>query len=194
MIYKPATAAQTEGLRDSLKADAATGYIPLSDARIAELTTLATKVGARIHILRRVRVQQDRDWQVAINLAGPNTPFDYKVRKSKVSMRYPPISKAVVEKDIVLLNYSKGDSNWDKVTAWGNEAKVKATNPREVFAIGEQHPTLHSTLGQNSMYVVTLTGGSRRACCVWWSVSRREADLYWVCFFDRSDIWFAFCE
>ncbi len=225
MSYKPVTTPQTENLRkvandkkvgralfqqaldngsfarflDSLKADEQTGYTPLSDERIAELTKKAASVGARIHVLRRVRVQQDREWQEAINLAGPNTPMDYNVRKPEVSAQYQPVSKVMVEKDIVLLNYSKGDGNWDKALAWGKEAVLKSTNPREVFAIGAQHPTLHTTIGQNPMYVVAPTEcafeGYRYACYVWWHDSDREAPLGWVSrFFDHSGGWFAFSE
>lgn len=182
---------------DQLKADEATEYVPMSDARIAELTELAAKQGARIHILRRVKVKQDRDWQEAINLAGPNTPMDYNVRKPEVSAQYQPVSSKVVEKDIVLLNYPNGDG-WDKALAWGDEAKLKRTVPRETFAIGEQHPTLHNTLGQNPMYVAATTkctfGGFPGACCVWWGGSRRKADLLWVSYFDYSYDWFSFCE
>ncbi len=224
MSHKPVTTAQAEGLRkianekqvgralfqqaldngsfvhflDSLKADEATEYVPLTDARIEELTSLATKAGARIHILRRVRVKQNREWQEAVNLAGPNTPNHYNVRKTEVSAQYQPASNKEIETDIVLLNYPKGDGNWDKGTAWGKEAKLNATNPREVFAIGEQKPDLHTILGQNPMYVVAPIecsfGGGRRACCVWWRASEREADLDWLGYFYDARVWFAFRE
>lgn len=183
---------------DSLKADEEMEYTPISDERIAELTNKAAAVGARIHVLRRVRIQQDREWQEAINLAGPDTPSDYNVRKGEVSGQYQPVAKKVVEKDIVLLNYSKGDGNCDKATAWGKDALLKNTNPREVFAIGEQHPTLHHTLGQNPMYVVAPTEcsfeGFRLACSVWWDASARRAYLLWVGRFGLARGWFAFSE
>lgn len=224
MSSKPVTTAQAEGLRkianekqvgralfqkalddgsfakflDSLKADEATEYVPLSDARIEELTALATKAGARIYILRRVRVKQDRDWKEAIDLAGPNTPSHYNVRKAGVSVQYQPASNKEIETDIILLNYSKDDGNWDKCTAWGKEAKLNATNPREVFAIGEQKPNLHTILGQNPMYVVAPIecsfGGSRDACCVWRDDSLREANLSWISLFHDARGCFAFRE
>ena len=224
MKYNPVTVGQAEGLRkvandkkvgralfqqaldngsvarflDSLKADEQMEYAPLSDKRIAELTKLATAVGARIHVLRRVRVQQDRDWQESINLAGPNTPMNYNVRKPEVSAQYQPVSKKTVEKDIVLLNYPKGDGYWDKATVWGQGASLKSTNPREVNAVGEQYPTLHNTLGQNPMYVVAPMecsfGGHRNACYVWWDGSGRGAGLSWVSCFDDAGAWFAFSE
>ena len=224
MSHKPVTTAQLEQVRkmakekgvylslfqqaldngsvgrflDSIKADEATEYVPLSDARIEELTALATKAGARIHVIRRIRVKQNREWQEAVNLAGPNTPSHYNVRKSQVSAQYQPTANKEVEMDIVLLNYSKGDGNWDKGTAWGKEAKLNATNPREVFAIGEQKPDLHTILGQNPMYVVAPIecsfGGNRDACYVWWNDSEREASLPWVSYFNDAYDWFAFRE
>jgi hypothetical protein len=224
MSHKPVTTAQLEQVRkmakekgihlplfqqaldngsvgrflDSIKADEATEYVPLSDARIEELTALATKVGARIHVLRRVRVKHNREWQEAVNLAGPNTPDHYNVRKSEVSGQYQPTSNKEIETDIVLLNYSKGDGNWDKGTAWGKEARLNATNPREVFAIGEQKPDLHTILGQNPMYAVAPTectfGGGRSACYVWWYGCLREAALPWVSNFRGARAWFAFRE
>lgn len=183
---------------DQLKADEETEYVPISDARIEELTALATKAGARIHVLPRIRVKQNREWQEAVNLAGPNTPSHYNVRKTEVIAQYQPASNKDIETDIVLLNYSKGDGNWDKGTAWGNEAKLKATNPREVFAIGEQKPDLHTILGQNPMYVVApiecAFGGDRRACYVGWDGSGREASLDWISYFIDAHGWFAFRE
>jgi hypothetical protein len=173
-------------------------YTPMSDERIAELTALAKKHGgARLHILRRVKVKQDRDWQEAINLGGPNTPMDHIARKPEVSVLYQPVSSQIVEKDIVLLSYPNGDG-WDKAMVWGEEAKLKKTVPRETFAIGEQYPTLHNTLGQNSMYVAATTkctfGGYPRACSVWWRDSDREAVLRWVSYFDNSSGWFSFSD
>ena len=173
-------------------------YTPLSDARIAELTKLAEADGARIHVLRRVHVQQDRDWQEAINLASPNTPMEYHVRKSEVSAQYQPVSNNTVEKDIVLLEYPKGDGSWNKAIAWGQGASLKPNNPREVFAIGGQFPTLNNTLGQNPMYVVAPIecsfGVGPNACGVWWDDSGRWVCLGWISNFVFAYVWFAFSE
>ncbi len=221
--YIPVTVAQVEGLRkvandkkvglalfqkaldngsfarylDSLKADEQMEYTPLSDKRIAELTKMATSVGARICVLRRVRVQQDRDWQDSINLVGPSTPMNYNVRKPEVSAQYQSVSKKTVEKDIVLLNYLKG-GDWNKATMWGQSTFLKAANPREVFAVGEQYPTLNKTLGQDLMCLVAPIEctffGNRRACFVWWLDSDRKADLSHVNSFYDTYAWFAFSE
>ena len=180
---------------ESLKGRKVRGYVPISEARIAELTELATKVGARIHILRRVRIKRDCEWQEAVNTAGLNTPEHYNVRK--VGSLYLPNGMGEVEKDLVMLNYPQGGS-WDKALAWGQAAKLKKTVPREVFAVGGQFPTLYNNLGTDQMYTVATTEclfeGSRQACFVWWVVSGREAGLLWVSYFGVALVWFVFSE
>ncbi len=221
MSLKPVTTAQAEGLRkianekhvgrtlfqkaldkgsfayflDSLKVDEESEYVPLSDARIEELTALATKAGARILVLHRIRVKQNREWQEAVNLAGPNPQSNYNVRNTEVGVRYRPISNKDIITDIVLLNYPKGDGSCDKGIAWGKEAKLNAANPREVFAIGEQKPDLHINLKKNPMYVVSPDSSYKNyACCVLWDGSCRGAGLFWVSHFDDEYDWFAFRE
>lgn len=161
------------------------------DSLKVELTDIEAPKGARVHILE-VEVEQDREWQAAVNAAGPNTPNDYNVRK--VGDLYAPVGKGKVKEKLILLNFPNG--NWDKAIAWAEAKGLKRTHPREAFAIGEQHPKLHEQLGQNPMYAVATTdcsfGGGRRACCVWWSDSERGADLRWVEFFGRAYVWFVF--
>lgn len=173
-------------------------YIPLSDERIAGLTKMATAVGARIHVLRRVRVQQDCDWHHSIDRVSPSTPMNYNVRKPEVSVQYPPVSQKTVEKDIVLLNYPESDGNWDKAITWSQCASLKPTNPREVNAVGEQYSTLNDTFVQHSMYVVAPVecafGGLREVCYVWWNDSDRGADMNGISYFGDSSDWFAFSE
>lgn len=96
--------------------------------------------------------------------------------------------------DMVLLNYPKGDGNWDKGIAWGKEAKLNAANPREVFAIGEQKPDLHTNLKINPMYVVAPDSYNSYACCVLWDGYDRGAGLFWLSHFDDAYDWFAFRE
>lgn len=155
--------------------------------------TLTPPDGARLHTVR-VKVKLDCPWQEAIDIAGPNTPADYNVRK--VADLYPPTGTEEVEEDIILLNFPQGDGNWDKALAWARGAGLKNTVPREVFPIGKQHPKLRTTLGVNPMYVVATTacifGGNRYACYVWLGGSEREARLHWLSFFDDSGVWFAF--
>ena len=114
-----------------------------------------TPSGTRIYVVH-IKYQQNRSWQEAINVAGPNTPSDHNVRK--VEGFYPATGIETIEEDLILLNYPSGDGNWDKALSWAQGAKLKNTVPREVFAVGEQHPNLHRTFGQNpTMYVVATT-------------------------------------
>lgn len=146
----------------------------------------------RIHAVR-VKVKLDRPWQEALSAAGPNTPDNYNVRK--VGDQYPPTGNKEVEEELVMVNYPKGDG-YDKALAWAQTQGLENTVPREVFAIGEQHPTLHVELGLDPMYVVATTecsfGGDRRACYVWWDGSARKADLRWVGGFVSAFDWFVF--
>ena len=162
-------------------------------------TNFAPPLGARLHTVR-VKYDPSRPWQEAVNAAGPNTPSDYNVRK--VGELYLPTcgrnsaEEKLVEVELIMLNYLNGGGGWDKALAWGQTAGLKQTSPREVFAIGEQHPRLHKTLKVNPMYAVATTecsfDGRRQACRVWWCDSGRWAFLRWVSCFVGSDGWFVF--
>jgi len=151
--------------------------------------------GARIYVVR-VRYSPKRDWQDAINAAGPNTPVSYNVWE--VGDQYPSSDEEEIGKDIILLNYPSGNGGWDKANDWAKNVGLKRTCPRQVFVVGERHPNLHKQLGCNPMYVVAteecLFVGRRDACCVWWRDSRRGADLSWIEDFDGSNGWFAFSK
>lgn len=162
------------------------------DTLKVDSTALTPPPGARLHTVR-IRFKPDREWQESINAAGPNTPSDYNVRK--VGDQYPPTGTEAIEEDLILLNFSNGDG-FDAALAWAKSKQLENTVPREVFAIGEQHPKLHKELGQNPMYVAATKEctfvGDRFACYVWWDDSEREADLSLVENFDSSNDWFAF--
>lgn len=149
--------------------------------------------GARIHTLR-VRTKLDSEWQAAINAAGPNTPDHYNVRR--VEDQYAPTGTGHVVEEFILLNYPNGDGSWGKALAWAKAKDLKNTDPRRVFAVGKEHPTLHTELGCDPMYVVATTEctfeGDHSACYVWWNGSKREANLNWVSNFGNSNDWFAF--
>lgn len=158
-------------------------------------TALILPPGARIHTVR-IRFKPDREWQEAITAGGSDTPDNFNVRK--VGGLYPPTSTGEIEEDLLLLNYSAGDGNWDKALAWAKSQKLRNTVPRQVFAIGEQHPKLHEQLGQNPMYIAATEEctfeGNRDACYVWWRGSKREARLRGVGNFAYSCDWFAFSK
>ncbi len=160
-----------------------------------ELTDIEPPTGARVHVLE-VEVEQGREWQSAVNAAGPNTPSNFNVRK--VGDQYAPVGKGKVKEKLILLNFLNGDGNWDKAIAWAEAKGFKRTHPREAFAIGEQHPKLHEQLGQNPMYAVATTDCSfesvRSACCVSWFDSECGAFLRWVGDFGYANAndWFVF--
>lgn len=194
---------QTDAVRDMANAKGVTRaqfQAAQDDGRIARFldtlkvdpTALTPPPGVRLHTVR-IRFKPDREWQESINAAGPNTPSDYNVRK--VGDQYPPTGTEEIEEDLILLNFPNGDG-FDAALAWAKSKQLENTVPREVFAIGEQHPKLHEELGQNPMYVAATKectfGGDRGACCVWWDGSERGVDLDWVSGFDNSSDWFAF--
>jgi hypothetical protein len=207
MSHKPVTTAQTDGLckvanekkigralfQEAIDNGSFAKFLDSLKVPAKDVTEIRPPEGARIHTVR-VKVKHDRPWQEAIDAAGPDTPNDYNVRK--VGDLYAPASTEEVEEDLILLNFPKGNGNWDKALAWAQSVGLKNTVPREAFAIGEQHSELHRTLGQNPLYVVATTEctfeGDRRACNVWWDDSGREARLGWVGFFGNSSDWFAF--
>lgn len=196
------TSNQTDAVRNMANAKGVTRaqfQMAQDDGRIARfLDTLKVDPtaptplpGARLHTVR-IRFKPDREWQEAINAAGPNTPSDYNVRK--VGDQYPPTGTEEIEEDLILLHFPNGDG-FDAARAWTQTKQLEDTVPREVFAIGEQHPKLHEELGQNPMYVAATkecTFKGRLACYVWWDDSERGANLSWVGSFDNSRVWFAF--
>ncbi|KKU93513.1 MAG: hypothetical protein UY53_C0008G0011 [Parcubacteria group bacterium GW2011_GWA2_50_10] len=149
--------------------------------------------GGRVHILR-VLVQLDREWQEAINAAGPDTPADYNVRK--VGNQYPSHGVGIVEAEVILMNFGPDGGNWDRAIAWASQYGLKRTSPRHVFAIGEHNPWLHHELVVDPVYVVATEEcafeGYRNACRVWWRRSQRKCGLYWVEVCGYSSDWFAF--
>jgi hypothetical protein len=149
--------------------------------------------GGRLHFIK-VKVQFNQEWQAAVNAAGPNTPDNYNVRK--VGDLYQPTGTGVVEEELILLNYPKGDGNWNKALAWAEQFQLRRTDPRRVFAVGECHPNFNQDVGINPTYVVATEDcsfdGDRRACFVWWGDSKRKADLFWVSYYGYAHDWFAF--
>ena len=149
--------------------------------------------GGRIHILR-VPVNPAREWQEAINAAGPNTPRNYDIRK--VGNLHPPQSGEPKEKEIILVNFGKTIPNSQFALDWANPYSLRPASPRECFAIGEHKPQLHRELDMNPMAVVSLEdcvfGGLWRVCCVWWGGSERVAGLSWFAYGWHGSYWFAF--
>ncbi len=163
------------------------------DSLKLELKDIQPPKGARVRVLT-VKVNQEREWQEAIDAASTKTMVYHNVRK--IGRQYPPVEMGTIEQEIILLNFPNGGGNWDKALRWAKSKGLNRTNPREVFAIGEHNPALHTKLGQNPMYVVATTDctfeSNRYACSVWWYDSQRETDLCLAESFIGIFNWFAF--
>lgn len=174
-------------------------YKPISDARIKELTDSATEVKARIYVLRRIRVRQNMNWNEAIDLIGPNTPSCYNIRRPEISAQYRPVSDKEEETDIVLLNYLSS-GNLDMALAWGKRAKIRCTNPREVFAVGSKKDCDLNTLFEQKLVNVISTTGCvfsgrlPHQCYVEFCTSKRRASLHAVDNYLNGSNWFGFAE
>ena len=159
----------------------------------AKSEALTAPDGGRIHIVR-VLVNPTREWQEAINAAGPDTPSNYEV--CKVADKYPPQDGAVEEKEIILVNFGRTISDTKVAVDWGKQNKLRPANPRQTFAVGEYKPKLHRELGVNSMVVVSpdecTFDGYRRVCDVWWDDTDRFCGLSWDGLEWNADYWFAF--
>lgn len=202
------TSNQTDAVRDMANAKGVTRVqfqMAQDDGRIARFldnlkvdvnnvgfATLTPPPCALLHTVH-IRFKPDREWQEAVNAAGPNTPGNYNVRN--VGYQYPPVGTGEIEEDLILLNFPNSDG-FDKARAWAQSKQLEDTDPREVFAVGGQYPRLHKRFEQNPMYVVAtkecVFGGIRYACCVWWDDLEREVNLNWIRNFNSSLAWFAF--
>lgn len=138
-------------------------------------------------------VQQDRPYIEALEAAAPDTPGSYNARK--VENLHPPVSQEKEEVEFILRNFPKGGGGWDKAQEWAKAKGYKPTNPREGFAVVEQHD-LRKLLDRSWLYLVTTTdcsfGGYRQAVYVYVDESFRGADLDWLGDFGGGCVWFLF--
>ncbi|HEV3501145.1 MAG TPA: hypothetical protein VGZ92_12550 [Bradyrhizobium sp.] len=151
--------------------------------------------GGRLHVLR-VLVSPGREWQEAIDAAGPDTLKSYDVRK--VGDKYPPQPGDPREREIILVNFGKTIPDSQYALNWAKPHGLRPANPRQTFAVGEHKPELHRELKADPMVVVSLDdcifGSERRVCRVWWGDAKRCAGL--LSWFDvgwaADYVWFAF--
>src|SRR3989344_466307 len=138
--------------------------------------------GGRIHIVRNVLVDESREWREAVT-ALPQTSAKSDVWK--VGDSSPPTAGAkVVKKDIILSNFGRGSvTPSEKALDWGKAHGLRPITPRELFAVANHKPNLHSGLGLPAMVVVSLVvcylAGESRVCYSWWGGAEREAGLDW---------------
>jgi hypothetical protein len=158
---------------------------------------LVPPIGGRIHRLR-VQTCLDGDWEQAVNEGGPQTPENYSIRK--VGGLYPPTSSGVIDEELILLNYLKGDGGWDKALAWGKQFCLRKTDPRWVFAVGKGYPNFNHKVGLNPTCIVATEDcsfyGIRQSCYIWWEgwweSLQRWAFMRESKYFGGGRDWFAF--
>ena len=154
---------------------------------------VAAPEGGRIHIVR-VPVNPAREWQEAIDAAGPNTGKDWGVRK--VADHYPPQAGPVEEREVILVNFGKTIPNGQYALDWAKPFGINASDPRKVFAVGEHKPKLHRELGVDAMAVISLVPctfvGRQHVPRSWWFRSERRTNLYWFLDSFHDYYWFAF--
>ena len=138
-------------------------------------------------------VDQNRDYNEALEAAGPDTPGNYNVRK--VGYLYLSVSDEMEEVTFVLRNFPKGGGSWDKALAWAEAKGYKPTNPREGFAVAEQY-NLKKPINCDWIYIVATTecdfDGYRQAVCVGVDESDRVANLNRLENFGNDNDWFLF--
>jgi len=142
----------------------------------------------------KATVRQDRPFIEALEAAGPCTPNNYNVRK--IGDLYPPVSNRQEDVEFVLRSFPKGGGSWDKALAWAKPNGYKISNPREAFAVAEQHD-LRKLLDRNWLYLVATTECSFRGYR--WAVCVRVGELchhsacrYGLVSFGQDEDWFLF--
>lgn len=160
--------------------------------RFKKLQVEASKIGARVHLVR-VKVDYTKSHNESAMAGGPQTVSSYDVLK--VADLYQPSKNKVTDEVIVLFNWINGGGSYQKAVEWGLSNGLSKSNPHEVFAVGEQFPKLNYELG-TTMSIVETTGCSFRsnanACCVSWDDAKRRSGLPWQSIFGRNNDWFAF--
>jgi hypothetical protein len=178
-------------------------YTPISQDRIAELTTMATEVDAVIHVIRRVCVRQDRDWHHAIGEAVTCCTKGYDTCTGpEVYEKFRPVSYMKEEIDIVLICYHTKIQELYRsaLLDWEEKTGLQATVPREIFAIGEGHKDLRVQMRcfPGSMYLVAPIEGLIEDCLKFlfleWTDSDRYVGVDLVDHLLTSGSWFAFRE
>lgn len=141
----------------------------------------------------KATVRQDRPYTEALEAGGPDTPSGYSVHE--VGDLYPSVSERVEEVEFVLRNFLKGGGSWDNALTWAKSNGYKVSNPREVFAVAEQHD-LRKLLERDCLYLVATTEcsfeGDRQTVYVSVGGSGRRAGLRRLGHFGDGRDWFLF--
>ncbi|MBL1434083.1 hypothetical protein COB87_000705 [Candidatus Wolfebacteria bacterium] len=141
----------------------------------------------------KATVRQDRPYIEALEAGGPNTSIGFNSRK--VGDLYLPVANEEEEVKFVLRNFPKGNGGWDKALAWAKPRGYKKTNPREAFAVAEQHD-LQKLLDKNYLCLVATTKcffkDGYKTICVEVNGQSRCAALGYPEIFDGNNYWFLF--
>ena len=172
-------------------------YIPLDENLISGLRRKADSIDAQIEIVRDVHVcPLVQEWSEVVKKACPETPASSKIWSTEVVEHYRTIPIVEGRKDIVLLNFPKGNRGWDTVAAWGKYAELQPTHPYDIFSVSEQYPHLDSLL-EKRLAAVAATSicehkGNSCAPFVVWFQQGTVADLRLLNRLNKTDIWFSF--
>lgn len=162
------------------------------DGWFEKLQVEASKIGARVYCIPKLRV----DYTKTHNEAAQSGGLQPGLYVLDVGDKYLLPVNTIVEEVIILLNYPHGGGNYQVTVKWGLQNSLEETVPHEIFAIGEQFPYLNYTLGPNPMIIVEtescLFNLTLNACVVSWENAERESHLVEHDRLDRDDAWFAF--
>ena len=171
-------------------------------AETSRSSGLAPPPGGYLHTVSLL-VDLSREWHQALCAAGTNTDYHIYAGGSDlyykdVGGQFPPVDMGVVETQIILMSFGPTGGNWNRALAWGNRNRLKVTDPRHVFAIGEQKPEFHHELMSNELKVsstkefISNTTDCRIACQVCWHGDKLGACMERIEEIHDNHDWFAF--
>lgn len=164
-----------------------------SGGRIKVLPAIQHPSWGKAVFVDDVPVSLDRDWQMAVNEAGPDTPADYTVRQ--VGHLYLPTGTGIVRANFALVPLAGG--SYRQALAWAQEQALPHASPRHMFGLAMYKPNLHrEVLKMDPAYVVSPVEqtflGEALVCSVWLNGSVRRASADWAQFVGDADGWVAF--
>jgi len=145
----------------------------------------------------KVSVRLDRPWKELFISEAFHDPGNYNARN--VGDLFLPTGTGVVEEELILLNYPKGDGSWKDSISWAEQCHLKRSGPRRVFAIYEGDKNFDKKLRRREETVriaateECLFQSSPYLYFIWWTsreVYPPNIDCPWS--FERYDDWLAF--
>jgi hypothetical protein len=106
--------------------------------------------GGRIHRVVGVPVDQNENWNVAINRGCPGTPIGGSTVRAVSSLYWSTATGQTCE-NLVLLNLVGG--NYRQAMDWAKQYDLSPASPRHVFALAEIRPFFHREVGINTASV-----------------------------------------